>query len=50
MLCCATSASRVATGAGLTSVEQLLHDGDLALYRAKAEGGNRVVAGSSAAD
>ncbi|MCY7305659.1 MAG: hypothetical protein LH632_05820 [Rhodoferax sp.] len=32
-----------ASGAGLTEVEQLLHDADLALYRAKVGGRNQVV-------
>jgi len=38
-----TTSIGVASGTGLTAVEQLLHDADLALYRAKAEGRNRVV-------
>ena len=40
-----TTSIGVASGVGLTEVERLLHDADLALYRAKAEGRNRVVAG-----
>jgi len=38
-----TTSIGVASGAGLVEVELLLHDADLALYRAKAEGRNRVV-------
>jgi len=38
-----TTSIGVASAAGLTEVEQLLHDADLVLYRAKAEGRNRVV-------
>ena len=38
-----TTSIGVASGAGLTEVEPLLHDADLGLYRAKAEGRNRVV-------
>ena len=38
-----TTSIGVAFGAGLTEVEPLLHSADLALYRAKAEGRNRVV-------
>lgn len=38
-----TTSIGVATGANLTGVEQLLHDADQALYRAKHEGRNRVV-------
>lgn len=38
-----TTSIGVASGAGLTEVEPLLRDADLALYRAKAEGRNRVV-------
>jgi len=38
-----TTSIGVASGAGLVEVDQLLHDADLALYRAKAEGRNRVV-------
>ncbi|MCY7305657.1 MAG: diguanylate cyclase [Rhodoferax sp.] len=38
-----TTSIGVASAAGLTEVERLLHDADLALYRAKAEGRNRVV-------
>ena len=40
-----TTSIGVASGAGVTEVEQLLHGADLALYRAKAEGRNRVVCG-----
>ena len=39
-----TTSIGVASGVGLTDVEQLLHDADSALYRAKSEGRNRVVA------
>jgi len=38
-----TTSIGVASGAGLTGVDPLLHDADLALYRAKDEGRNRVV-------
>ena len=38
-----TTSIGVAFGAGLIEVEDLLHRADLALYRAKAEGRNRVV-------
>jgi len=38
-----TTSIGVASGAGLTEVKPLLYDADLALYRAKAEGRNRVV-------
>ena len=38
-----TTSIGVASGAGLVEVDQLLQDADLALYRAKAEGRNRVV-------
>ena len=38
-----TTSIGVASDAGLTEVERLLDDADLALYRAKAEGRNRVV-------
>jgi len=38
-----TTSIGVARGNGVTALEQLLHDADLALYRAKAEGRNRVV-------
>jgi diguanylate cyclase (GGDEF)-like protein/PAS domain S-box-containing protein len=38
-----TTSVGVASGAGLTEIDQLLHDADLAVYRAKAEGRNRVV-------
>ncbi len=41
-----TTSIGVASAAGLTAVEPLLHDADLALYRAKAEGRNRVVQGA----
>ena len=38
-----TTSIGVATGTDSTDLEQVLHDADLALYRAKAEGRNRVV-------
>jgi len=40
-----TTSIGVACAAGLTEVDQRLHGADLALYRAKAEGRNRVVCG-----
>jgi len=40
-----TTSIGVASAAGLTEVKRLLHDADLALYRAKAGGRNRVVCG-----
>ena len=38
-----TTSIGVATGNGVNEIERLLHDADVALYRAKTEGRNRVV-------